>query len=66
MGGGCQAHQANASYPTFVGGPVPKQIHNIVRDRLRGFTGTGQYEGNNLLASVALPTKCLRSWLTIS
>ena len=51
MGGESNDHMASASmasYPQLAEKPVGKQIHSIYRERLRMFTGNGQYREQNL------------------
>lgn len=49
-----------SSYPTFAEKPVGQKIANLYRDRLRQFTATGQYQGQNLVAYVLfMPLLCL-------
>ncbi|WEW59996.1 Glycoside hydrolase, 38 vacuolar alpha mannosidase [Emydomyces testavorans] len=48
--GGEAPRGAPSNYPTFAEKPVGQKISNIYRDRLRQFTATGQYQGQNLLA----------------
>ncbi|KAI1978411.1 Glycoside hydrolase, 38 vacuolar alpha mannosidase [Ophidiomyces ophidiicola] len=48
--GGEAPRGAPSNYPTFADKPVGQKISGIYRDRLRQFTATGQYQGQNLVA----------------
>ena len=49
MGGGTGANALYSPYPQLVSKPKGKAIHNIIQDRLRQFTGGGQYQNQSLL-----------------
>ncbi|KAI9728838.1 MAG: Glycoside hydrolase, 38 vacuolar alpha mannosidase [Cirrosporium novae-zelandiae] len=49
MGGG---YEAPSLYPKLASHPVGKPIQRIYEDRLRQFTGGGQYAGQNLLSKM--------------
>ena len=42
----------SATYPQLASKPVGKQIHHIYKDRLRQFTGNGQYKQQGLMAKL--------------
>ena len=48
MGGETQIRAMSSSLPKVSAGPVGQQIHSIYKDRLGQFTGSGQYEPENL------------------
>ncbi|EAU38407.1 hypothetical protein ATEG_01650 [Aspergillus terreus NIH2624] len=48
--GGDAPRQAPSSLPQFSHRPVGQRIKSIYTDRLKQFTGNGQYEGQNLLS----------------
>jgi len=48
MGGETQIRATSSSLPKVSAGPVGQQIHSIYKDRLGQFTGSGQYEPENL------------------
>lgn len=48
--GGETVSRASSTLPKLAEHPVGQHITNIYRDRLRQFTATGQYEGQNLVS----------------
>jgi hypothetical protein len=48
--GGDASLRAPSFYPTLVERPVGQRITGIYLDRLRQFTDTGQYSGQNLVS----------------
>ncbi|KAF9892873.1 Glycoside hydrolase, 38 vacuolar alpha mannosidase [Aspergillus nanangensis] len=50
--GGDAPRQAPSSLPQFPHRPVGQRIKSIYTDRLRQFTGSGQYQGQSLLAKL--------------
>ncbi|KAB8606269.1 hypothetical protein FH972_025898 [Carpinus fangiana] len=48
MGGETGSRPSTHHYPKLTAKPVGKQIHSIYRDRLRQFTGEGQYKAQGL------------------
>ena len=53
MGGEEELHLLErSSLPQLSAGPVGQQVSSIYKERLRQFTGRGQYESQNLQACV--------------
>ncbi|RAL12310.1 alpha-mannosidase [Aspergillus homomorphus CBS 101889] len=48
--GGAMPRQAPSGFPRTPEGPVGQRIQSIYTDRLKQFTSSGQYEGQNLLS----------------
>lgn len=53
MGGETQTRTKGTSFPKLSARPVGQQIHSIYEERLRQFTGNGQFESQNLQAYVS-------------
>ncbi|OOG00157.1 glycoside hydrolase family 38 protein [Aspergillus carbonarius ITEM 5010] len=51
--GGDVPRQAPSALPQTPAGPVGQRIKNIYTDRLKQFTATGQYDGQNLISKLA-------------
>ncbi|KAL1303710.1 hypothetical protein AAFC00_007062 [Neodothiora populina] len=53
MGGESRTNMSSvSSYPVLASRPVGKQIHGIVKDRLKQFTDNGQYRAQGLLPKI--------------